>query len=159
MSLPACCTASPALPIALSTCRPARSAGPPSPSRLHAAKMPSSAAMTTNDFIGLFVQKRKEEFTRCSSSYRFCSRFARLCGEDCGELPAAQGRLVAQHEPAAVVDHHFEVGVARIGPALEDSEHRQAAPAEVEGARGLFASRSSVAMHTNLHGARSSKCV
>src|SRR5207248_431160 len=46
MSRPACSTASPALPIALSTWRPARSAGPllSAPSRLQAATTASTAA-------------------------------------------------------------------------------------------------------------------
>ena len=63
MSRPACSTASPALPIALSTCRPARSAGPPlsaGDSRLQAATMANAKVRATSDFTGYFCRSEKK---------------------------------------------------------------------------------------------------
>src|SRR5205807_4413165 len=73
-------------------------------------------------------------------------------------FPGAQARLEAQHEAPAVVDHHFVVLVHGILPALDHRQYGKPPAAEVEGAGSLFASHSTVAMHTNLHDARLAVC-
>src|SRR5205085_9730978 len=85
-------------------------------------------------------------------TYRFRRRFLRLArGEDGGELPGTQRRLQAQHEAAPVVDHHLEIEVRAVVPALKEGKHREPAPAEIEGARRIFAARTPVAVDTNPH--------
>src|SRR5438105_10824162 len=104
------------------------------------------------------LAKAEEETPRRGGRGRLGSGLLDLRREHRGEFPGAQAWLEAQHEAPTVVDHHFVVLVHGVLPALDHRQYGKPPAAEVEGAGSLFASHSTVAMHTNLHDARLGVC-
>src|SRR2546428_628352 len=83
-------------------------------------------------------------------SYPTATSSPRLGAHQRGEVPLVAERVVAQDEGAPVVGLYLEIAMARLEPAVEDLEHREARLAEHEAARLLFAAVARIALDAQL---------